>query len=172
MWAISKASIACLTAPLLMAAVIPMTAAEVDLSGNWVMNSEKSDSMGPPGGGRGRGGGRRRGGGPFAMTIAQDGDMLTVSREGRRGAGSYTVKVGNGPQEVEIGGAMATIDAKWEGRDLVMQQDSKRDTPMGTMEISQHQVWKLSEDGKVLTQHITMSTPRGEFERKVVFDKQ
>lgn len=58
--------------------------------------------------------------------------------------------------------------AKWDGDVLTI--SSKREVQ--GMEISQNERWVLSEDGKVLTINNKISTPQGDFDIKVVMDKQ
>ena len=58
--------------------------------------------------------------------------------------------------------------AKWDGDNLVI--DSKRE--IQGMEITQHEVWTLSSDGKILTIVNKLSTPQGDFEIKTVLEKQ
>lgn len=58
--------------------------------------------------------------------------------------------------------------AKWDGDVLTI--TSKRE--LQGMEINQHEQWTLSADGKVLTVNNKVGTPQGEFEIKIVLDKQ
>jgi hypothetical protein len=58
--------------------------------------------------------------------------------------------------------------AKWDGDVLTIQ--SKREVQ--GMEISINERWTLSPDGKVLTIANAISTPQGDFETKIVADKQ
>lgn len=145
----------------------------VDFSGTWVMNPEKSESRAPGGGSGGRGGGRARqgggrGGDGRTLVVKQEGPSLNVE-QGRR---SYVIEPGAGPKEIETRRGPATIEASWKGRTLIVNQVSERDTPRGLMKIEQKQVWELTDDGKTLVQSITLNTPRGVFERKLVFDRQ
>ena len=58
--------------------------------------------------------------------------------------------------------------AKWEGANLVVK--SKREVQ--GMEISITETWALSDGGKVLTVANSIETPQGNFEAKVVMEKQ
>ena len=58
--------------------------------------------------------------------------------------------------------------AKWDGDVLTIQ--SKRE--IQGMEVSINERWTLSPDGKVLTIANAISTPQGDFETKIVADKQ
>jgi len=62
--------------------------------------------------------------------------------------------------------------AKWEGDTLII--DSKRELQLQgqAIEITQHEVWTLSADGKTLTVNNKLGTPQGDFELKSVFEKQ
>ena len=79
---------------------------------------------------------------------------------------------GEGPQEISTPGGTATVQAWWEGRELVVEQIQERQTPRGSMTIEQQQIWGLSEDGSTLTQRVKMKTPRGDFDMNLVFDRQ
>ena len=85
---------------------------------------------------------------------------------------ALTFQPGAGPQEVSTPGGLATVEARWEDDELVVDEIRERETPRGTMTIEQQQRWTLSEDGKTLTQEIRMSTPMGEREMRRVFDKE
>jgi hypothetical protein len=58
--------------------------------------------------------------------------------------------------------------AKWDGDVLTI--SSKRE--IQGMEITQNERWTLSEDGKTLTILNKVNTPQGDFELKIVMDKQ
>jgi len=79
---------------------------------------------------------------------------------------------GEGPQEVSTPGGAATVEAWWEGRELVVEQSQERQTPRGSMTIEQQQIWSLSEDRDTLIQRVKLKTPRGDFDMNLVFDRQ
>ena len=157
--------------------------AATDFSGTWKLNPEESDSMPgmgrPSGMGRGRRGGGGGGGGSsqsreMTMVISQEGNVVNIAREGGPQGGQMEMALipGEGPQEVSIGGGTATVQAWWEGRELVVEQSQERQTPRGSMTIEQQQTWSLSEDGNTLTQRVKLKTPRGDFDMNLVFDRQ
>ena len=57
--------------------------------------------------------------------------------------------------------------AKWEGKVLVVHQELDM---QGTV-IRLEQKWTMAEDGKSITQEISISTPQGELKQKAVLDK-
>ena len=117
--------------------------------------------------------GRGMGGQISRMTITQQDNQLTVVAEGPQGGSREQVlKPGAGPQEVSTPRGDATVEANWEDHKLVVTRFSVRETPMGEMKIEQNQSWELSEDGQTLTQQQEIKTPRGTFNRKLVFDKE
>ncbi len=156
-------------------AVSAQEEASTDFSGTWKLNPQESDSM--PGMGRGRRGGG--GGGSsqsreMTMVISQEGNVVNIAREGGPQGGQMEMALipGEGPQEVSIGGGTATVQAWWEGRELVVEQSQERQTSRGSMTIEQQQTWSLSEDGNTLTQRVKLKTPRGDFDMNLVFDRQ
>ena len=162
-----------------LALAIPAQEAEpTDFSGTWKLNPENSDAM--PGMGRGGMGGGGRGGGEgsqrreMTMVVSQEGNVVKIAREGGPQGGQMEMALipGEGPQEVSIGGGTATVQAWWEGRELVVQQIQERQPPRGSMTIEQQQIWSLSEDGNTLTQRVKLKTPRGDFDMNLVFDRQ
>lgn len=146
-----------------------------DFSGTWKLNPEKSDSM--PGRGRrggGGGGGESNQSREMTMVISQEDNVLSILREGgpQGGPMEMVLTPGKGPQEVSTPGGAATVEAWWEGRELVVEQSQERQTPRGSMTIEQQQTWSLSEDGNTLIQRVKLKTPRGDFDMNLVFDRQ
>jgi len=152
--------------------------AATDFSGTWKLNPEESDFM--PGMGRGRRGGGGRGGGEssqsreMTMVISQEGNVVNILREGGPQGGQMEMALtpGGGAQEISTPGGAATVEAWWEGRELVVEQIQERQTPRGSMTIEQQQTWSLSEDGNTLTHRVKLKTPRGDFDMNLVFDRQ
>lgn len=141
-----------------------------DFSGTWALNRDKSEmgGMGRRGGRRG-GGGRGGGmGGAMDLVIAQDGNTVNVTQGGM----DYSFQIGGDAVTVEGRRGNMTIQAKWDGTQLIVNRTSERETPRGSMKIEETQVWSLSEDGQTLTQEVEANTPRGTQTRKLVFDKQ
>ena len=148
---------------------------ESDFSGTGKLNPEESDSM--PG--RGRRGGGGDGGESnqsreMTMVISQEDNVLNILREGGPQGGQMEMVLapGEGPQEVSTPGGAATVEAWWEGRELVVEQSQERQTPRGNMTIEQQQTWSLSEDGNTLIQRVKVKTPRGNFDMNLVFDRR
>jgi hypothetical protein len=142
-----------------------------DFSGTWKLNPEESDSM--PGRGR-RGGGESNQSREMTMVISQEDNVLNILREGGPQGGQMEMVLapGEGPQEVSTPGGAATVEAWWEGRELVVEQSQERQTPRGNMTIEQQQIWSLSEDGNTLIQRVKVKTPRGDFDMNLVFDRK
>ena len=151
-------SVAALAAFALMA--LPAVAANPNFSGEWKMNAAKSDFGPLPA--------------PEKMLrkIEQtDGSIsLTTTQSGPQGerTTSTTWKTDGSEQTVKMGNQEVKGTAKFEGGALVIQ--SKRETQ--GMEISQKETWKLSEDGKVINITNQLGTPQGDFELKIVLEKQ
>ncbi len=146
-----------------------------NFSGIWKLNPEESDSM--PGRGRrggGGGGGESNQSREMTMVISQEDNVLNILREGGPQGGQMEMVLapGEGPQEVSTPGGAATVEAWWEGRELVVEQSQERQTPRGNMTIEQQQTWALSEDGNTLIQRVKVKTPRGDFDMNLVFDRQ
>ncbi len=146
-----------------------------DFSGTWKLNPEESDSM--PGRGRrggGGGGGESNQSREMTMVISQEDNVLNILREGGPQGGQMEMVLapGEGPQEVSTPGGAATVEAWWEGRELVVEQSQERQTPRGNMTIEQQQTWSLSEDGNTLIQRVKVKTPRGDFDMNLVFDRR
>ena len=137
---------------------------------------------GGPGGGRGVGGRDGRGGGrggpggalPYELGVKEEDGEIHVFPIGKNGEDlhAFTFQPGAGPQEVSTPRGLATVEARWEGSELVVDEIRERESPRGTMTIEQEQRWTLSGDGKTLTQVIRTSTPMGEREMRRVFDKE
>ena len=151
--------------------------APTDFSGTWKLNPEDSDSlpgMGRGGRGGGGGGGESNQSREMTMVISQEDNVLNILREGGPQGGQMEMVLapGEGPQEVSTPGGAATVEAWWEGRELVVEQSQERQTPRGNMTIEQQQTWSLSEDGNTLIQRVKLKTPRGDFDMNLVFDRK
>jgi len=135
-------------------------AAKPNLSGEWKLNPAKSDFGPMPA--------------PEKMTrkIDHNDPILksTTTQSGPSGEVkselSYTTDGKESVNKTPRGEVKGT--AKWEGETLVI--DSKREVQ--GMEITQHEMWTLSADGKTLTVVNKLGTPQGDFEIKTVLEKQ
>ena len=100
--------------------------------------------------------------------ITQDGNSLNISD----GNSEYKIDIGAEATTVESPRGPMTIAAKWDGTKLVVDRTTEFQTQRGAVTIEETQVWELSGDGKLLTQQVERSTPRGTQTQKIVFDKQ
>ena len=142
------------------AAALTAVAAELpNFSGKWKLNVEKSDF------------------GPMPKPERVD-YVLTHKDPELNSKSTALTQAGEVTNEVKIltDGTEFTNDlhgqeikgsAKWEGKTLVVTQKA---TMQGT-EIVVVQSWTLSEDGKSLTQEVSISTPQGELKQRAVLDK-
>jgi|DewCreStandDraft_4_1066084.scaffolds.fasta_scaffold45116_4 hypothetical protein len=145
----------------LLLSALPALAANPNFSGEWKMNAAKSD-WGPM---------------PTApdkmirkIEQTEDTISITTTQAGPQGerTTSTTWKTDGSEQTVKMGNAEVKGTAKFENGALVIQ--SKREVQ--GMEIGQKETWRLSEDGKVTTVTNQLSTPQGDFEIKIVLEKQ
>ncbi|MFB3905085.1 MAG: hypothetical protein ACE15E_16670 [Acidobacteriota bacterium] len=131
-----------------------------DFSGKWVLNKDQSEMR------------TRNGEKPdITMTIEQTGDTLKVKQESSIEFMNreYSYKLNGETQEVPgRGGRVSKVTPKWEGDVLVV--TTVREGQQGTMTSTER--WQLSADGKILTIAGKNQSPRGEFESKMVYDKQ
>ena len=141
-------------------AILPAQAAATNFSGDWNLNLSKSE-MGPVPA-------------PEMMTrkIEQADPAIKIEthQKGARGDStsdlSYTTD--GKPFTNKVNGSDVKGIAKWDGDSLVV--DSTRDF-QGT-ELKQQEKWTLSDGGKTLTINNHITLPNGEFDIKMVFDKQ
>ncbi len=155
------------------------SAQDVDFSGKWVFNKDKSEV--PERGDRGgRGGGRggMRGGGDMVITHKADKFTIETERENRR-----TGEMIKNKTEMTIGGkatvtegrrGTTTSKAKWDKdkKTLIVEDLREMSTQMGDMTIETTRKFTLSADGKVLTVDSVMETPRGSREMTLAYDKK
>lgn len=138
-----------------------ITGARPNYSGTWKLNIEKSDfGPLPPDTSR------------TDIIVHSDPSLKdTVSDDGAQGKQDYVLTVTTDGKEAtnNIGGMDAKSVANWTGANLVV--DTKLNV-QGT-DIALKATWVLGPDGKTLTQnaHI-VAGPLGEFDQKMVFEKQ
>jgi hypothetical protein len=129
-------------------------------SGTWKMNAGKSDFGPIPA--------------PDKMerTIQHEDPSLKIQsmQSGQQGEvkADLAYKTDGSESVNTVRGAQIKGVAAWKGDNLTI--STKRDF-QGT-EITIVENWNMSEDGKVLTIVNKINTPQGDFETKVVFDKQ
>ncbi len=152
---------------------VTLFAADVDFSGSWKFNKEKSEMPefgGGPGGGRGFT--------PPDMVITQKGDKVTVSRtfagrdgEERKMEDVYDLSGKKTKSEGRRGGKTENT-AKM--KDGVMNVESVRvmERDGEEMEMTSTATWQLVDDGKGLVVETIRDTPMGEMKSKAYYDKQ
>lgn len=131
-----------------------------NLSGNWKLNAGKSDFGMMPA--------------PDKMerTIEQNDPVvkITTNSSGPQGDNTNTItyKADGTESSNDLRGMVVKSVANWEGEKLIVK--SKREVQ--GMEISVTETWSLGDAGKSLIILNNVSTPQGDFEVKIVMDKQ
>lgn len=144
---------------LALGSVAGMAADKPNFSGNWKLNAEKSDF------------------GPMPKPAKID-YVLTHKDPELKVKSTAVTQAGEVINEVkiltdgteftnELHGQQIKGTAKWEGQILVVTQKA---TMQGT-EIVVVTRWTLAEDGKSLTQEVSISTPQGELKQTAVLDR-
>ncbi len=166
------------------AATIVMAGAAVaqrpDFSGNWKLNTEKSDP--PPqmgGGGPGqRPGGAGPGGGRGGMMTVSEMFITQLSSrmmiDQKMGERSQTVSYNLDGTESRNPGMMGTefvTTSTWVDNTIVTKGKNTFKSPMGEVTIETTEIRSLSEDGKTMTIEMTSISPRGTLTRKSVYDR-
>ena len=135
--------------------------AHPNYSGTWKLNVAKSDFGPLPG--------------PETETdiIEHNDPMLKVSSAqdgGPQGKQEFTLNLTtDGKEAVNSPGGMEIRSiGTWEGNNLVVSAKLK----FQDNDVAIKTVWILSEDGKILTENAHMTTPMGELDRKMVYEKQ
>jgi hypothetical protein len=179
---VSLAAIALITL-----AAAPLAAQKPDFSGNWKINTEKSDPMGPPGGM----GGQRppadpnaprppggMGGGMNRMQITEmfitqtDSKFIVEQKMGETSRTSTYALDGSASKNPGMRGNEMVTKSTWVGPAIVTEGENTFTTPNGEMTIKTKETRTLSEDGKTMTVVTIINSPRGEMTRKAVYDKQ
>ena len=167
---------------ILVLAAAAMAVPGPDMSGKWTLDKTKSDPIRM--GGRGQGGGGGAPGGPppdidVTLVIKQSAADLTIKRTmafpGRDPMETETKYTLDG-KEATVPGMMGRemkATAKADGDKIIVDSKGSFQTPQGdTREVSTHDEYTLSADGKVLTITTTRATPQGDRTSKQVFNKQ
>lgn len=135
-------------------------AAGPDFSGEWKLNSAKSDFGKFPA--------------PQSITrkIAQQGAKVSITTIQKSAKGELTTAVAyttDGKQVTNPGqGGETKGSAEWIG-DKLMIESSRA---VGGLTLTQKDIWTLSPDGKMLTVDSQVTLPNGQFDIRQVFDKQ
>ena len=146
-------------------------AADVDFSGTWAFNKDKSEM---PEFGGGRGGGRFT---PSDMVITRKKKKITVERTmtGRNGEERTTKTVydlsGKTTKEKSRRGTTENV-AKLDGEVLNIESVRIMERQGMEMEIHANSTWTLVDDGKGLLIHTVSETPMGKRESKMYYDKK
>lgn len=135
-------------------------AAKPNYSGSWKINTSKSDFGPMPG--------------PEKMerTITHEDPTIKWTQTQGGPNGDVTTEMAyttdGKPSTNKTPRGELTGIAKWDGDVLTI--TTKREVQ--GMEITQSERWQLSEDGKTLTMTAKINTPNGDFQVKLVMDKQ
>lgn len=130
-----------------------------DFSGNWTLDTEKSEpAQGPGAGPGGRGGGMM---GP--LTIKQTADSISIESQGRQGLQTRTYKLDGSETEVTFGQMKAKAKARWDGDKIVI--ETTRPGQDGTM-FTTSVTYSLNADGTLTAEN---KTPMGS--RKAIYKK-
>src|SRR5260370_23128374 len=94
----------------------------------------------------------------------------TTSQDGSQGKQEYTVAITTDGKEAtnNAGGTELKSTGSWEGSNLVSNTKLK----FQDNDVAIKSVWLLSDDGKILTQNAHITSPLGELDQKMVFEKQ
>jgi hypothetical protein len=148
-----------------------------DFSGTWVLDPAKSQGgMGGPGGGQ-------QGPAEETMTVAREGDKLTVERKIKGQQGERTVndvitadgKEGDFTMQMRGGNeakGKRTAKLSADGTALEVNDKATVETPNGPATFESSSKWTLSDGGKTLTIDQTRTTPRGPMTSKRVYAKK
>ncbi len=134
--------------------------AKTNFSGNWKLNSSRSDFGAMPA--------------PDSRTDTithQDPDLKDAFTQiGQMGEVTAEVKYSTDGKETSntVRGNPIKSTAKWDGEELVV--DSK--ASFNGSDVSMKDRWSLSADGKTLTIQRHVVSPMGEMDQKVVLEKQ
>lgn len=142
----------------------------VNFSGEWKFNAEKSEP--------GEGGGR----GPRAsskLVVNQDATKINIERTGTGRDGEEVTRkeeitLDGKENEVEgFRGNPMKVTAKWsdDGKTLTISSLMVFERDGNEMEIKSTEVWNLKEDGKLLAIESTRTSPRGDRNSKLAYDK-
>jgi hypothetical protein len=141
-------------------AALSLAQTKPNLTGNWKLNVAKSDFgvMPPPESQT------------TVITHAEPSLKVDTSSVGQQGKIDYTLDLTTDGKEasVKMGPRDVKIAATWEGPALVL--NSK--LTFNEQEVTLKSAMTLSEDGKTLTQNVHIASAMGEFDQKLLFDKQ
>lgn len=136
-----------------------------DFSGEWKLNTVKSDF------------------GPVAAFDRWDLDVTHKDPSLKVKATMSNAQMGERTTDTELstdgqetqtgeGASSAIVSAAWTGPVLVVKSTRKVNMQGDEVEIRNEEKWSLSEDGKTLTVEAVIASPMGELRMKRVMDKQ
>jgi hypothetical protein len=134
--------------------------AKANYSGTWKLNVAKSDFGPLPA--------------PDSRTDIIDHKDPTLkaatSQDGPQGKQDYTMAITTDGKEAtnNAGGLELKSTGSWEGNNLVVDTKLK----FQDNDVIIKSVWLLSDDGKTMTQNAHITSPLGELDQKMVFEKQ
>jgi len=141
-------------------AALGFAQSQTDFSGNWKLNVGKSEyGMLPP---------------PESRTDkieqSKDGISDSVSAVNQQGKTEYVLKFTTDGKETatKAGGRDVKVTASWDGPALVV--TTKLD--FQGQEVVAKAKWTLCDDKSSMTQTVHLTSPMGEMDQKVVFEKQ
>ncbi len=153
---------------LAIAAVVFAGDAQVNFSGEWNLNSDKSDQ---PRGRRGRTASTK-------MTVTQKENNLTVERIIKRKNGEertvtekFTLDGKKCTNEIMNRERTSTVEWAKDGKSLTINSTMTLERQGQNFEVTSSEKWSLANDGKSLLIESTFHTPRGERSRKAFYDK-
>jgi len=139
----------------------PAAGGKPNFSGTWKLNTAKSDFGPLPG--------------PDSQTsiIDQNDPALKINSKstgGPQGDQNITLALTTDGKEVtnSIGGNEVKSTVVWEGNHLVTSAKLK----FQDQDVSIKSVWTMGADGKTMTQDVHFTSPMGEADQKLLFDKQ
>lgn len=157
--------------PVVLFALLSATlfAADVDFSGTWNLNEEKSEIAEGPG--------RRAGFFTPTMIVKQEKDKLTVQRTitGRNGEERTMETVYDltgKPTKEERRRGTTEHTTNWEGEALNIKTERSLERRGESFDMTTHATWTLVDDGKALVIESTSDTPMGERTQKSYYAKQ
>jgi hypothetical protein len=172
-----KSLMSCALGAMLVVAAAVANAAP-NLTGTWVLDRAQSEFAKPDAeGGKGRQGGHHgaAGRGDAKMTVAQDGNTLTVTRimarDGKERKFTETYTLDGTEHATKNRRGAVTTKALYEGDRLLVNTSYAMTTKDGERQMSRSSVWTVSPDGQTLTIQTTMQGPRGERQMKTVYQK-
>ena len=139
---------------------------KVNFSGEWSFNESKSDM------------GEGRFPATSKLTIKQEGNNLTIEslrtgRDGQERKSTQELTLDGKESESDTGRGTRKSTVTWseDGKTLTIKSTITFDRDGETMEMKSSEQWTLTGEGKILSIESSSSTPMGEREAALVYDK-